>query len=286
MPNQTEVKTLIKLSCYFSISIQSGEGSGLAPSDPQWIGAWWLGVSIVGFALILAAFPMLAFPKKLPQPDPSSYCHQQQLEQNQNMITHISTLPKEHDGQLSLNKATATSTTPSLKDFPAAVARLLRNDILLYRTASSVLHILPIAGLYTFLPKYLESQFQLTAAIANMISGIAGILVMGAGIFASGIFMRKFKPSARFVAAWIALAALLYAVGMGILMFLGCPKMHIVGISTQEMECSSGCQCPEGEFSPVCSSLGETFISPCIAGCSSVQSENSTVSTFTVLNHS
>lgn len=56
-------------------------------------------------------------------------------------------------------------------DFPSAVKRLLRNDILMFRTASSVLHILPIAGLYTFLPKYLESQFRLPAHHANMISG-------------------------------------------------------------------------------------------------------------------
>lgn len=41
----------------------------------------------------------------------------------------------------------------------------------MFRTASSVLHILPIAGLYTFLPKYLESQFRLAAHAANMISG-------------------------------------------------------------------------------------------------------------------
>lgn len=41
----------------------------------------------------------------------------------------------------------------------------------MFRTASSVLHILPIAGLYTFLPKYLESQFRLPAYNANMISG-------------------------------------------------------------------------------------------------------------------
>lgn len=56
-------------------------------------------------------------------------------------------------------------------DFPNAVKRLLKNDILMFRTASSVLHILPIAGLYTFLPKYLESQFRLPAHHANMISG-------------------------------------------------------------------------------------------------------------------
>lgn len=47
----------------------------------------------------------------------------------------------------------------------------MKNDILMFRTASSVLHILPIAGLYTFLPKYLESQFRLPAHHANMISG-------------------------------------------------------------------------------------------------------------------
>jgi Organic Anion Transporter Polypeptide (OATP) family. len=51
------------------------------------------------------------------------------------------------------------------------VKRLLKNDILMFRTASSVLHILPIAGVYTFLPKYLESQFRLAAHAANMISG-------------------------------------------------------------------------------------------------------------------
>lgn len=58
-----------------------------------------------------------------------------------------------------------------ITDFPKAVKRLLKNDILMFRTASSVLHILPIAGLYTFLPKYLESQFRLAAHSAAMISG-------------------------------------------------------------------------------------------------------------------
>lgn len=57
------------------------------------------------------------------------------------------------------------------KDFPKTVKRLLKNDILMFRTASSVLHILPIAGLYTFLPKYLESQFRLPTPTANMIAG-------------------------------------------------------------------------------------------------------------------
>lgn len=240
---------------------------------------------------------MMAFPKKLPRPDPSSYCHKLQQQKNQEMIDKKKEAAEAISSQPSPNEVTSPSLSsshssshhPSLKDFPTAVARLLHNRILLYRTASSVLHILPIAGLYTFLPKYLESQFQLTAATANMISGIAGILVMGAGIFASGIFMRKFKPSSRFVAAWIALAALFYAVGMIILMFLGCPTNNVVGImpsstrlSTPEssslQDCSLSCTCPVGEYSPICSSQGDTFISPCLAGCSRVSTVNLTVS--------
>ena len=35
-----------------------------------------------------------------------------------------------------------------------------------------MLHILPIAGFYTFLPKYLETQFGLTVYDAAMVSGM------------------------------------------------------------------------------------------------------------------
>jgi hypothetical protein len=192
---------------------------------------------------------MMVFPRRLPQPDPSSYCHIQQqnnlLEQQRLLANgkdkHLTNNPIDvtNDKQITVeNEITILETfkkneKPVLKDFPTAMKRLLKNDILLCRTASSVLHILPIAGLYTFLPKYLESQFQLTATKANMISGMAGIFVMGIGIFASGSFMRKYKPNARFVARWIALAALLYSIGMVILMFLGCPLNNFVGLNVK-----------------------------------------------------
>jgi hypothetical protein len=192
---------------------------------------------------------MMVFPRRLPQPDPSSYCH---IQQQNNLLEQQRLLANGKDKHLANNSIDVTNDKqitveneiailenvkkngkPSLKDFPTAMKRLLKNDILLCRTASSVLHILPIAGLYTFLPKYLESQFQLTATKANMISGMAGIFVMGIGIFASGSFMRKYKPNARFVARWIALAALLYSIGMVILMFLGCPLNNFVGLNVK-----------------------------------------------------
>lgn len=261
---------------------------------------------------------MMAFPKKLSRPDPSSYCHkQQQISLKEQQVALVANSKSVAERSAMVNEVALSVTEsekkkkkskrPSLKGFPSAVKRLLTNQILLYRAVSSVLHILPIAGFYTFLPKYLESQFQLTSAQANVISGIAGILVMGFGIFSSGLFIRKYKPSAKFIAAWIALAALLYAIGMTCLMWLGCPSTSIEGLHSNPKSnsdynsnfnsnynsysgsgevssyklngtCSSSCSCFDGEFSPICSSEGVTYVSPCVAGCSTISKANSTVS--------
>lgn len=117
---------------------------------------------------------------------------------------------REIEAQKKLEKQDEES-KPKLKDFPKTIKRQLSNDILMFRTASSVLHLLPVAGLYTFLPKYLESQFRLPAHDANLISGIGGILVMGIGIVISGVVILKFSPTARSVAAWIAFTAVVYS---------------------------------------------------------------------------
>jgi hypothetical protein len=45
------------------------------------------------------------------------------------------------------------------------------------------------------------------------VTGVGGILVMGLGIIISGVFILRVKPNARFVAAWIAFTAVVYAIG-------------------------------------------------------------------------
>ncbi|RWS13552.1 Solute carrier organic anion transporter family member 1C1-like protein [Dinothrombium tinctorium] len=247
------------------------------PSDPQWVGCWWLGLDIVGLSLLLTSIIMVAFPRKLPKPDPSSYCHKQQQNYKQPLINGLFSNKKSKAAKI-VNQSVKDG-KPNLKDFPATVKRLLKNKVLLLRTASSVLHILPVAGVYTFLPKFLESQFQLTASETSAICAIFGILVMGVGIFASGIFMRKYNPSPRFVAQWIAISALLYSLGMVILMFLGCPLNNIVGLNASNNEnihCDKSCSCSKGDYSPICVNENVTYISPCLAGCSGLASINET----------
>ncbi|CAL7939812.1 organic anion transporting polypeptide 74D [Xylocopa sonorina] len=227
----------------------------ITPTDPRWVGAWWLGLVLISAMLMLVSIGMFAFPTRLPT---------------------SRTPPKRADAK-----------KPSLRDFPKAVKRLLKNDILMFRTASSVLHILPIAGLYTFLPKYLESQFRLPAHHANMISGVGGILVMGLGIIISGVFILRAKPNARFVAAWIAFTAVVYAIGMGVLMFIGCPMddfaglvSHSNGLSTFEPTCEGTCDCVRSKFSPICGVDGKTYFSACHAGCSNYTVVDGKVSSF------
>uniref|UniRef100_A0A0C9RC20 Solute carrier organic anion transporter family member n=3 Tax=Braconidae TaxID=7402 RepID=A0A0C9RC20_9HYME len=227
----------------------------ITPTDPRWVGAWWLGLVLIAAMLMLVSIAMFAFPSRLPT---------------------SRSPPKIED-----------SKKPSLRDFPKAVKRLLKNDILMFRTASSVLHILPIAGLYTFLPKYLETQFRLPAHHANMISGVGGILVMGLGIIISGVFILRAKPNARFVAAWIAFTAVVYAVGMGILMFIGCPMDDFAGLTTNsegipgfEPTCEPSCDCDRYKFSPICGADRKTYFSACHAGCSNYTVADGKVSSF------
>ncbi|KAG8321501.1 hypothetical protein J6590_045567 [Homalodisca vitripennis] len=98
---------------------------------------------------------------------------------------------------------------------------------------------------------------------------------MGLGIIMSGVFILRVKPNARFVAAWIAFTAVVYAIGMGILMTIGCPMDDFAGIkigegvnlATFESPCKLDCNCNMTKFNPVCGADKLTYYSPCHAGC-------------------
>ncbi|KAH8372105.1 hypothetical protein KR093_010088, partial [Drosophila rubida] len=227
---------------------------GFDASDPRWIGAWWLGPVAIGSLMLLASIAMFSFPKQL-----------RGKQQAQSSIAAAAAAEQEEK--------------PKLKDFPKTVRRQLSNDILMFRTASCVFHLLPIAGLYTFLPKYLETQFRLATYDANMIAAFCGILVMGIGIVISGLFILKRKPTARGVAAWIAFTALVYCSGMIILMFMGCSTNDFAGYKAASTKsptmikpaCSAvlNCTCDKENFAPICGTDGKMYISACHAGCTS-----------------
>ncbi|KPJ09445.1 Solute carrier organic anion transporter family member 5A1 [Papilio machaon] len=178
-------------------------------------------------------------------------------------------------------KKSKEKSEPFFKDFFATIKRQLTNDILMWRTASSVLHLMPISGLVSFLPKYLEKQFRLPTHDANLVSGLGGILIMGLGIITSGVVILKLVPTARQVAAWTAASAAMYSAGMVVLMFVSCPEESFRMLSengvTSNLSCSAACHCDGAPYSPVCGQDSFTYVSACQAGCeSSRQLDNST----------
>ncbi|KAG1660552.1 Solute carrier organic anion transporter family member 1A1 [Nymphon striatum] len=259
-----------------SIYVYPFDNPGLSSNDHTWIGAWWLGILVIAISLFVVAFPMMSFPRRLKSYNKFSKngvscnvnCNRKPISNNESSLKQTITRRKRSQDK------------PRLREFPKVMHRLLGNKILIWRTASSVLHILPIAGLYTFMPKYLESQFRMTAAKASMIAGLNGMLVMGVGIFISSIFMRKYKPTAKFVAGWIAVSALIYSIGMFVLSFIGCNSISSFNVNSSSSDilnvdglyqiCNQTCICDPSVFFPVCSSRGITYSSLCRAGCSKV----------------
>lgn len=80
-------------------------------------------------------------------------------------------------------------------------------------------------------PQLLRIRDVVYATVSrDFCTGVGGILVMGLGIIISGVFILRAKPNARFVAAWIAFTAVVYAIGMGVLMFIGCPMDDFAGL--------------------------------------------------------
>lgn len=179
------------------------------------------GLLLVAITMFFASLVMFTFPKNL----------------RNNKATKAPPAPevvKESETKDEEKLKSVEPKLPKYQDFIKTIKRQIKNDILMFRTASAVLHLLPITGLYVFLPKYLETQFHMPPAQANQITGTFGILVMGTGIFITGVISVKFPLSARKVSLWIAFTALATAVGMFVLSMLGCPMDNFQGLEHSE----------------------------------------------------
>uniref|UniRef100_A0A6G1SGZ5 Solute carrier organic anion transporter family member n=1 Tax=Aceria tosichella TaxID=561515 RepID=A0A6G1SGZ5_9ACAR len=199
-------------------------------------------------------------------PPPNNQSHLPQITTRSSTASSISYA----DGDRKLRKKQQqTQDNTTISDLSSSLSRLIQNRLLVLRMLSGVLHILPIAGFYTFLPKYLIEQFRITSSSASVISGLAGILFVGFGAFIGGTIIRVFNVNSRMMTRWIAASALLYSIGMIILMNLSCDQNRLVHFNSPEYvstDCSISCNCAQDNYNPVCAN-GTTYVTPCLAGC-------------------
>ncbi|KAL1023374.1 hypothetical protein UPYG_G00040030 [Umbra pygmaea] len=225
----------------------------LTRTDPRWVGAWWMGLLVSSASLALTSIPYFFFPRGM----------------QQNSTVNGTELLKED------SKKPEISLFEFLKMFPRLSVRLLLSPLFLLLVLSQCCFSSVIAGIATFLNKFLEHQYSTSAAYSSLLIGALNLPCVAVGLLLGGFIMKKaglsLKAIPRFSVAMLSVSVTLLIP----LFFMGCPTQRVaervaeVNYQPQGSlaTCYSNCSCPGNSFNPVCGSDGMEYTSPCHAGC-------------------
>ncbi|CAL1277917.1 unnamed protein product [Larinioides sclopetarius] len=171
---------------------------GFEPSDPRWIGCWWMGFLVQGVLLLIFTIPISLFPRRLP--GTVDYT-------KSNEDHHLAT---------------------SFVGLFAALKRLAKNPVYCLIVVNAIMGIFGSFGHYIMLPRYMENQFRLSASTSNLISGPPSIGAVMVSMTTGGYLIWKFKPGARFLAAALCASELLQVCAYLILMIPRCERVEMI----------------------------------------------------------
>ncbi|XP_058065662.1 solute carrier organic anion transporter family member 74D isoform X1 [Anopheles bellator] len=249
------------LASYFlKLYISPSMTPTISNTDPRWLGAWWIGWLVLGLVLSFFAVFMAMFPKQLPR----AAIRKRVAVEKQKLGMKVSEAERRED-----------ELPASFKDMLKTFKRLLRNKILMLNNIASVFYFFGYMPYWIFTPKYIETQYKQSASTSSLVTGTVALVFSAVGVLLSGLVISRFKPRARYMAAWNVLVGILSVAGMIAYAFLGCAasedsvivNMVDSSIGNPTPTCNSACQCDYVRYSPVCGEDGNTYISACHAGC-------------------
>ncbi|XP_073404605.1 solute carrier organic anion transporter family member 2B1 isoform X2 [Dendrobates tinctorius] len=239
----------------------------LTPSDPRWIGAWWLGFIVAASIVALTSIPYFFFPREMPKEVTSESTE----ERKPGLMDAFKNNP---------DTSEPVSLAKFIRVFPKVLLRTLKNPIYILVVLAQANLSAMICGLATFMAKFLERQFSITASLANLMIGSVNIPGAMSGIVLGGFIMKRFQLSHKQCGAMCVIGLLCCVLIALPLLFLGCSTRQFAspnadqhlsaGLWHNVTECSSNCGCSKSAFNPICGADDIEYISPCYAGCEDV----------------
>ncbi|XP_070295618.1 solute carrier organic anion transporter family member 4A1-like [Salvelinus sp. IW2-2015] len=212
----------------------------LTPENPLWVGAWWIGFLAGGAAALVVAVPILGYPRQLPG--------------SQKYVSmRVSEAHQLKDG--SQASASDPQFGKSVKDMPRSVLLLLKNPPFLFLCLAGATEATLIAGMSTFGPKFLESQFSLSASEAATWFGYMVVPAGGGGTFLGGYIVKKLNLRCRGIIRFCMVCAIISLLAIFIFL-IHCPNIPMAGVtSPYRSNLPPGHQYNEQYYEPVRNSV-------------------------------
>ena len=269
---------------FLSLFVNPFTHTTLTSSDPQWVGAWWIGFVLTGIFSIFGSIQFFFYPRRL-----KGSREYDKLRKK--------TQPVQDQG-VSFEKDHKISTLTMIKEYPEYLRRILKNPTFMLVTFGISAAAFVISGVTTFLPKYFEIQYSVTSSLASYIMGAVAIPAAALGLLLGGITLFVFrKLTVERLALCVFLLTLIEVIAPP-LFLLGCSYNEVAGVNVDyqnstartnhkieslNASCFSSCACASNIYHPVCSE-GVTYFSSCLAGCPQEMSADGYYSNCSCLN--